>query len=145
MSKEEQIKKLEERLEEMENNWKRALADYQNLQKRVIEEKEQMAIFAKETVIRHLIPSLDNFEMAKKHCEDKGFDMAIKEFFKILKELGVEEVETESKDFDAETMEAVESVEGEKNKVIEVLRKGYFLDGKLIRPARVNVGKGKEE
>ena len=104
-----------------------------------------MAIFAKETVIRHLIPSLDNFEMAKKHCEDKGFDMAIKEFFKILKELGVEEVETESKDFDAETMEAVESVEGEKNKVIEVLRKGYFLDGKLIRPARVNVGKGKEE
>jgi len=127
---------------ELENNWKRALADYQNLQKRTLEERTSFLSFANSTVIRKLLPILDNLEMTQKHLEDEGVKMIVKEFSQILSEEGVVEVETEGKDFDPLVMEAVEMVEGPENKVVSVIQKGYFLKDKLLRPARVNVGKG---
>jgi molecular chaperone GrpE len=127
---------------ELENNWKRALADYQNLQKRTAEERTSFLSFANSTVIRKLLPILDNLEMTQKHLEDAGVQMIIKEFVQALHEEGVVEVETEGKDFDPLVMEAVEMVEGPENKVVNVIQKGYFLKEKLLRPARVNVGKG---
>jgi molecular chaperone GrpE len=141
----ERIKELEEKLVEMENNWKRALADYINFKKRTEEERSNLIKMATSMLLIRLLSVLDNFENASKHLKDEGFDMSLKELQIILKDEGLEEVKTDTKDFNPETMEAVESVEGEKGKVIETTRKGYALNGKLLRPAQVKVGSGEQK
>lgn len=139
------IQELETKIIEMENNWKRALADYQNQQKRFNEEKEEIRKRSNEILLLNLLPVVDNMEMLLQHSEDMGFKMITKELQKILRESGLEEVETENKDFDLSKMEAIDSSEGEENKVIETKIKGYLLNGKLIRPAKVVVGKKLKE
>jgi len=130
---------------ELENNWKRALADYRNLEKRVAEEREMFFTFANSSLVLRILPILDNLESLVKHVDDEGLKMTIKDFKRILDEEGVKEIEAEGKDFDAELMEAIEKVEGAKDKVVEVLQKGYTMKEKILRPARVKVGSGKEQ
>ena len=130
---------------ELENNWKRALADYRNLEKRVAEEREMFFTFANSSLVLRILPILDNLESLVKHVDDEGLKMTIKDFKRILDEEGVKEIEAEGKDFDAELMEAIEKVEGAKDKVVEVLQKGYTMKEKILRPARVKVGSGKEK
>lgn len=138
----ERISELEKNLAELENNWKRALADYQNLQKRTSEEKMNFVSFVNSTIIRKLLPVLDNLELVQNHLKDAGLQMIINEYQQILTDEGITQIEAEGKEFDSSTMEAVETVNGPQNRVMKVLQKGYFLNGKLLRPARVNVGKG---
>jgi molecular chaperone GrpE len=133
-----------ERVKELENNWKRALADYKNLEKRVAEEKQDGLAFSNMILISQLIPVLDNLEMLEKHIDDKGMKLVVKDFKQILQNEGLEEIDTQGKEFDPFNMDAVEMIEGKPNKVIEVLQKGYKLKDKLIRPAKVKVGKGEQ-
>ena len=142
-SKKVHIEELEKRINELDNNWKRALADYQNLQKRTSEERLTFVEFSNSTLIRKLLPILDNLEMLEKHLDDEGLKMIVKEFKSVIKEEGVEEIDSDGVLFDAAQMEAVEIVDGPANKVTEVLQKGYILKQKLLRPARVKVGNGK--
>ncbi|MFH1648403.1 MAG: nucleotide exchange factor GrpE [Patescibacteria group bacterium] len=135
-------KECKERLSEMEHNWKRALADYQNLEKRVAEDKINLSFISKKIVLVRLLPILDSLEKLEEHIEDKGLKLTLKSFYDALDDLGVKEVDTKDKDFDLNTMEAIELTEGKKNKVLKVHQKGYLLNDKLIRPAKVNVGLG---
>ncbi len=130
---------------EYENNWKRALADYRNLQKRTEEEKESIVYYVNSLLFKRIVPVLDNLEMLQKHLDDVGLKMIVKEFKQILAEEGVSEIPVQDQDFDPQTMEAIETVDGPENKVVEVLAKGYMLKNKLLRPARVKVGKQKED
>lgn len=139
------IKELEERIEELENNWKRALADYRNLVKRTEEERIDFVNYTNAAVLKRFIPILDNLELLEKHIDDIGLKMIAKEFKQILNEEGLVEVLPLGMDFDSSTMEAIESIPGEKNKVVEILNKGYLLKDKLVRPARVKVGNGEKE
>jgi molecular chaperone GrpE len=134
------IKELEEKIAELENSWKRALADYKNLERRTIEDRETFLNFSNEALIRSLLPILDHLEMLTTHLSDEGLNMIVKDFKHLLSIEGVEEIETTDKEFDPETMDAIETVEGDPNKVIEVITKGYYLKSKLLRPARVKVG-----
>ena len=131
-----------EKLSEMEHNWKRALADYQNLEKRVTEDKLNLSFISKKIILIKLLPVLDDLEKLKETINDKGLDLILRKFNSSLEDLGVGEVETEGKDFDLNTMEAIELTVGKKNKVLKVHQKGYLLNDKLIRPAKVNVGLG---
>lgn len=133
-----------EKIEELEDNWKRALADYQNLEKRVEKEKRQVIRFANSVLILKVLPILDNLETMRKHSDEEGLDMIVKEFERVLREEGLEEIKAEGNDFDPNNMEAIEMVEGKENKVIEVTKKGYTYKDKVLRPAEVKVGKGKE-
>lgn len=133
---------LKLRIAELENNWKRALADYKNLEKRVNEERYQFLAFANMSLILRMLPILDNLEMLEKHSSDMGLALTIKEFKQILKDEDVFEIDTTEKEFDSTNMEAVEMIEGKANQVLEVVRKGYTCKEKLLRPARVKVGKG---
>lgn len=142
---EEGTEELQQKIEELEENWKRALADYQNLQKRVAKERRQVIDFANSVLIMKLFPVLDNLETMAKHSDEEGLEMIIKEFKRVLTEEGVEEIEAESEEFDPETMEAIESVEGEPGKVMEVTRKGYRYKNKVLRPAEVKVGHTESE
>lgn len=142
--KKDKIQECEQKIEELENNWKRALADYRNLEKRVDEEKDSWRQFSNETLIRQILPVADNLETLLKHVQDKGLHLIVKELQTVLTGSGVEPIESENTEFDPIIMEAVETVPGEKNKVVETVLKGYLLKNKLIRPARVKVGNGEE-
>ena len=137
------IQELETKVVELDNNWKRALADYKNLERRTAQEKLEVIEFSNSVLIDNMLPVLDNFEMIEQHSDDMGIKMSIKEFKQILNNAGLKEVEVSTNDeFDHTTMDAVETVDGPKNKVVEVLRKGYLYKEKLIRPVSVKVGSG---
>jgi len=140
----EKIKQLEERLLELENNWKRAVADYRNLERRVAEEQISFLAFANGAMLRQLLPVVDAFEAASEHLKDEGLTLAFKKMQTFLEEVGVTTVKTDGELFDAATMEAVETVSGEKDKVVTVSQKGYLLGNKLLRAAKVNVGNGEK-
>ena len=137
------IKQLEERALELENNWKRAAADYRNLERRMVEEQETFLSFANATLLRQLLPIVDAFELATEHLKDEGLDLAFKKMQTFLADMGVITVKTDDALFDVATMEAVEMVPGEKNEVVKVCEKGYMLGDKLLRASKVNVGNGR--
>jgi len=141
-----QVKKLEERIVELENNWKRALADYKNLERRTAEEKQEFAEFANMVLIQRLLPIVDNLHMLEKHISDTGLKMIIKEFKQVLEDSGAISLKSLKKDFDADTMECVETLDCEVSddgKVLEVITEGYKFRNKILRPAKVRVGKAK--
>jgi len=135
-----------ERIAELENNWKRALADYKNLERRTAEEKEEFAQFANMVLIQRLLPIVDNLQLLEKHVEDTGLKMIVKEFKQVLEDNGVVSMEAYKKDFDADKMDCIETVECEEKdqgKVVEVITEGYLFKNKVLRPAKVRVGKAK--
>ena len=105
-------------------------------------------MFANEKIITELIPVIDNLERALDACPDKeealykGVDLVYKQLKDSLVKFGVEEIEAQDADFDANVHMAVmqESIDGvEPNKVVMVLQKGYKLGAKVIRPTMVKV------
>lgn len=138
------IQELETKLVEMENNWKRALADYKNLEKRVADDKTNFTRLLKSELLVQLIPLLDNLEMLASHSTDRGVLMIVKGFKQTVIDLGVEEINPTNQQFDPKTMEAIELVSGKKDLVVEVAQRGYKLDHIILKPARVKVGNGME-
>ena len=134
---------LEKRISDLENQWKRALADYRNLEKRVDKEKAAFVKLANATLIDKLLPVLDSLEKCGEHLKDKGLNFTLAQFKKVLESEGVKEIDVQGKKFDPETMDAVEMVSGPKDRVVEVFLKGYYLKDRVLRPAKVKVGKGK--
>ncbi len=137
------------KIAELENNWKRALADYKNLEKRVAEERVEIVRYANQTVLLKMLTVLDNLELLAQHNPDESIKLIMKEFTQILTDEGVEKIQADGMDFDQNLMDAVEMVEVENKKeigkVIKVGQNGYKLFGKVIRPAKVTVGSQKEE
>lgn len=130
----------DERHEELENHLRRALADYQNLERRVEEERRLLGQLSSALLIEKFLPVLDNLESAQKHLNDEGLEIVIKQFKDILSSESVTEVEAEGAAFDPHQHEAVETAEGpEGGRVVKVLRKGYKIGGKVLRPAQVSV------
>jgi len=140
--KEEAKKKKEEvKVEDWEDKYKRALADYQNLLKRTAREKEEFAKFANERLLLEILPVYDNLKMAIRHSDEKNHDQwltgvkyVVKQFRDVLGSLGVEEIKTVGEKFDPNLMEAVE---GQGEKVKKEVKPGYKLNGKAIVPAKV--------
>jgi molecular chaperone GrpE len=137
------IVQLEERIADLESKWKRTLADYDNLRKRVEREKGDLVKLASASLIDKLLAVLDDLERVERHLKDRGLDLAMKQFRQVLATEEVAEIEALGKEFDPELMDCTEIVKGKENIVVEVDQKGYQLAGKVIRPAKVKVGKGK--
>lgn len=144
--KEASEKKEQTKHEELENQLKRALADYANLQRRVEEEKKNLVKFSNAVLITKLLEVLDGLEAAQKAHPSDGIDLITKKFKDILALENVQEIDTEGVVFNPELHEGIAMVPGEKdNEIAEVLQKGYTLDGKIIRPARVKVTQSEGE
>lgn len=139
----EDIRELEKRCEEAENKYRRALADYQNLQKRVSEERQDWIRAANKELLLRLLPVLDTLELANKHIDDQGLKVSINQFLDTLKAEGVTKIKTVGEEFDPHLMDCVTTEEGKENEVLEELRSGYMMNDKVLRPAQVKVGKGK--
>jgi molecular chaperone GrpE len=129
-------------VEKLEFQLKRTLADYQNLKKRVDLDKADFIKFASASLIDKLLSVLDDLERAEEHLKDKGLNLALNQFRSILKTEGVESINLLNQLFDPQLAECAELVKGEKNKIINIIQKGYSLNGKALRPAKVKVGQG---
>lgn len=134
---------LKQKIHELEEGWKRALADYHNLEKRTNDQKASYARLANASLIDKLLSVLDDLERAQNHLQDHGILIILEQFREVLQSEGVKELEVQGKEFDPESMDCVEMIKGPANKVIEVRLKGYLLNDHIIRPAKVVVGKGR--
>ncbi len=139
---EKEIEALNLKAVELEQNYRRALADYQNQERRHKELELQVVKFAQATLIEKILLSLDSLEMAQSHLKDKGLQMVIDQFSKTLEGEGLKVVETSGIAFDPNTMDCLELVTGDKDQVIETVSKGFLLYDKVLRPAKVKVGNG---
>ncbi len=137
-----EIESLKQQIEEFKNKYLRALADYQNLEKRVNNERFELMKMANKNLLIKILPFLDNLEKAEIFIKDEGLKISKENFLQILKEVGLEEINLLNKDFDPNLAEAIDIVPGIKdNKVVEILRKGYKFEDKIIRVAQVKVSK----
>jgi molecular chaperone GrpE len=135
------IEDLKNQVNDLNNRYLRALADYQNLTKRTSEQVDQIRKYAAEIYIVRMLPILDTLENAFVQLNDPGLALAIKEFQLVLTELGVVRIKTVGEKFNPHEMECIEVTEGEDEVVVSEALSGYKLNGKIIRVARVKVGK----
>lgn len=135
---------IEKQLEEAEQKYKRALADYQNLEKRNREERGEWVRSANREMLLRVLPVLDTLMLAKMHDDNPTLAVSAGQFLDVLKSEGVEKIDTNGKTFDPHLMECLEKVD-EGDTVLEEVRAGYMLFDKLLRPAQVKVGKKKNK
>lgn len=125
-----------------QNKYLRAVADYQNLERRIESAIGDAQESAKRELLLKFLTAFDDIEKAEIFVKDKGLQMVKKQFNDIFTQAGVEEINVLDKEFDPRVAEAVEVVDGKTdNKVIEVLRKGYKMGNTVIRPATVRVSR----
>lgn len=135
------IQELQKQIEEWKGKYLRALADYQNLEKRTQNEKDELRKLAAEIVLARMLPVVDTLTKAKDHIMDAGLNLAYKELETAFAELGFTKIDVAGKKFNPHEMECIEVVAGEDNMVVEELLSGYKLHDKIVRVAQVKVGK----
>ncbi|MCX6730309.1 MAG: nucleotide exchange factor GrpE, partial [Candidatus Roizmanbacteria bacterium] len=130
--------------EEYKSKYLRAIADYQNYERRVQDQRVEWIKNANKTVILKLLSFLDDLERAEVFVKDPNLAHVKDSFNKMLKTEGLEEIEVLNRPYDPYTAEVIDMKEGEKDDmVIAVLRKGYTYNGQLLRIAQVTVSKKK--
>lgn len=137
-----ELEEEKKKTEENKTKYLRALADYQNFENRVASQREELINNANKHLIIKLLSFLDNLDQAEIFVKDDHLKIIKDSFHKLLKEEGLKELEVKGKEYDPYTAEVIDMVKGDKeNQVIEVLRKGYEMNGKVLRVAQVKVSK----
>ncbi len=150
----EKIKELNEKIKELNDKHLRLYSEFDNFRKRTLKEKTELIKTSTEDIIVELLPVLDDFERACRSFDEadnnnnslkEGIKLILNKFQTVLKSKGLEEIDSDGKDFDTDYHEAVTQVpapsEDMKGKVVETIEKGYILNGKVIRYSKVVVGK----
>src|SRR5262249_8294217 len=133
----------------------RKQAEFENYKKRMDREKSDFIQFASADLMKELLNALDSFELALKNAATKsdaqsmlrGFELIYKQLQDTLTRFGLKPIEAKGKAFDPNFHQAVSTQltnEIEENTVIEEMRKGYLLNGRLLRPAMVSVAAKKD-
>lgn len=135
-----QITRLGSDLAALKDRLARALADYQNLEKRFSSESSSVVKFANTNLLTRLLEVRDHLGLASL-TGDPSLKIILSTFDKVLVDEGVVEIKTEGA-FDPHTMECQETAHGIKDQIIRVIRPGYMLHDRVLRPARVVVGNG---
>lgn len=156
--KESELKKLQEQADKANEHWDRILrlqAEFDNVKKRLVKEKSDFVKYANEDIILELLGILDDLERsvdaAQAKHEDpqaflKGIEMILAHLYEMLKKKGVKAIESKGKKFDPHIHEALMQEETDKFKediITEELQKGYMLEDRVIRTAKVKVAKNK--
>lgn len=145
------LEETKSKLAELNDKHLRLQAEFDNFRKRTAKEKLDLTVTASENVIKDILPVLDDFERALQNMEKNGNESDIQGVTLIynklkdsLKKKGLEEIEAMEAEFNTDEHEALTMVpapsEDKKGKVLDVIQKGYKLNGKVIRFARVVVG-----
>lgn len=151
----EKFNELQQKYDTLNQQYLRLAADFENYRKRQEHEREDLLKFGTENALKKMIEVLDNFERGKKALESvedcvkvkESFDLVHKQTIDALKKLGLEEIETEGKEFDPNFHDAVMQTptsEHPEHTVINELQKGYKMGDKILRPALVNVATSQE-
>jgi molecular chaperone GrpE len=146
------IEKLERENQELKDKYLRLFAEFDNYKKRTVKERlELMRTAAQETILA-ILPVLDDFDRAKKLADEpdskevfsEGANIVYHKLYAVLKNKGLEPMETHHQDFDPEFHEALTEIpaptDALKGKIIDTIEKGYKLGDKIIRYAKVVVG-----
>jgi len=142
-----EIEDLKKQLAEMTELAKRTMADLQNLKRRTEEERLGMIVMANTDLIKGMLPVIDNLDRAVAHMPEgagewyKGIEMSIRDLHKVLTENGLKKIETVGKKFDPNLHQALTQSPGEKDIILEELEAGYILGDRIIRHAKVRIGK----
>lgn len=140
-----EITNLKNQVEELNNQFKRALADYQNLEKRHQTDKQAVVKFANEALLDKLLPVIDDLNRAQAHLNDAGLKHIISQLYRVLESEGVKLIESTGKPFDPQIMDCTEVVEGPQDIVVDTPLPGYLYHEKVLRPAQVRVGSGNNQ
>ncbi len=153
----EKLKKALTEKQEYLDGWQRMKADFVNARKREEETRKEVVKYATEDLIMQMMPVLDSFTMAFANKEawekvDKNWRVGVEyihaQLMGVLQQNGFAEFDPQGEGFDPVKHNAVEIVpvtdKAQDHKVLEVIQKGYTLNGKIIRPARVKIGDYKD-
>lgn len=148
---EEKIQQLEHQLAEANDKFLRLFSEFDNFRKRSLKERIELTKTASAEIITALLPVLDDLERASKQAaekedkdaSDEGIQLIYNKFKTILTQKGVEEIKTVGEPFDTDYHDAITHIpapeESQKGKVVDEVQKGYILNEKVIRFARVVV------
>ncbi|MBQ1669218.1 MAG: nucleotide exchange factor GrpE [Prevotella sp.] len=146
------LEKAQKEIEELKTQLLYKVAEFDNYRKRTLKERAELILNGGEKFITAILPIIDDMERAIENgtkTDDpevlrEGMNLIHQKFIKTLEAQGVSTIETENADFDTDVHEAVAMVPGmgddKKGKVIDCLQKGYKLNDKVIRHAKVAVG-----
>ena len=146
------LEQAQEEIEQLKDKYLRSVAEFDNYRKRTLKERAELILNGGEKVISAILPVIDDMERAIENgakTDDpevlrEGITLIHQKFVKILEGQGVSLIDTTDADFDTDIHEAVAMVPGmgddKKGKVIDCLQKGYKLNDKVIRHAKVAVG-----
>ena len=146
------VRVIDEKLAEMQDKYLRLSAEFDNYRKRTLREKIELSKYAGENLLLSFLPIMDDFERALKHMDSTtdcialkdGIDIMYVKFSDFLKQNGIKEIESLNTNFNVDLHEAVAKVpvpeEDKKGKVVDVVLKGYYLQDKVLRFAKVIVG-----
>lgn len=140
----EKIFELEKQLSQAKDKELRAIADYQNLQRRSREEYSNTVKFATKALISDLLEPLEHLSMTAEQMQNKILDMVLSQLWVVLKEHGLQELQVMGKPYDVQTMEVVDLLDGATEKdgvVVKIVKRGYSLNGQVIQHAKVAIGK----
>lgn len=147
----EDVKELEgpQKVAELEDRILRLRADFENYKKRAEKENNALKESSKADMLNKLLPIIDEFEIAFSHMESasdkdfkKGMELIYSKLTDFLKREGVEEMKSMGQTFDPYKHDAIRQGDGEEGKIVEIIQKGYLLNGNVLRHAKVVVGKG---
>lgn len=146
------LEQAQQEIEELKDKYLRSVAEFDNYRKRTLKEKAELILNGSEKAIDAVLPILDDMERAIANgtkTDDpavlrEGMELIYAKFQKVLEGLGVKEIETADTDFDTDVHEAIAMVPGmgddKKGKVLDCVQKGYKMNDKVIRHAKVAVG-----
>jgi len=138
-------KEKQTKIEEVKSQLIRALADYDNLKKRIERETPRLGNLANARLVKNLLPAFDMLETAEKHTKDSGLAIAIEELKKGLEKEDIVQIKPKKGDkFDENMHEAVEAVKVKNQKkgdIIKTVLTGWKVGENIIRPAKVVVSK----
>ncbi len=152
-SSKEQIAELEVQLAEQKDKFLRLYAEFENYKKRTLKERLELMKNAGQETLKKILPVLDDFDRAKQSAEDEnsaepfseGVILVYEKLNSVMKSQGVTVMETNGQDFDPELHAAISEIPAAsdemKGKIIDTVEKGYYLNDKIIRHAKVVVGK----
>ena len=149
---EQKLAEAAEKIATLEDKYLRQVAEFDNYRKRTMKEKAELIKNGGERAIESILPVLDDFERALLTMEKNdnaaeirvGVELIYNKFVTILKQNGLQKIETEGKDFDTDYHEAIAMVPtpdaSQKGKVLDCIQTGYMLNDRVIRHAKVAVG-----
>ena len=147
-----EVVSLKSQVADLQDKYLRSVAEFDNYRKRTLKERAELILNGGEKVLTAILPVVDDMERAIENGEKtedpqvlrEGMELIYNKLMKVMEAQGVSRIETEDADFDTDVHEAVAMVPGmgddKKGKVIDCLQKGYKLNDKVIRHAKVAVG-----